>query len=142
MAFEACVTLEDELQPNVTLQGNESQLRRLCGILLDNAVKYAGTEGTVRVELRADGSNAVLRVHNTGEPIPESGLTHIFERFYRVDSARSAGGYGLGLSIAESIVRSHGGRISVTSSAAAGTAFTVTLPLRAPAHHRSGKDRL
>ena len=141
VAFEAGVTLEDDLQPNVMLQGNESQLRRLCGILLDNAVKYAGTEGTVRVELRAGGSSAVLRVHNTGEPIPENGLTHIFERFYRVDSARSAGGYGLGLSIAESIVRSHGGRISVTSSAAAGTAFTVTLPLRAPARRR-GKDRL
>lgn len=141
VAFEAGVTLEDEIQPGVSLQGNEAQLRRLCGILLDNAVKYAGASGTVRAELRADGGGAVLRVHNTGAPIPESDLPHLFERFYRVDRARSAGGYGLGLSIADNIVRAHGGRIHVVSSAAAGTTFTVSLPLHAPARRHGAKER-
>ncbi len=141
VAFEAGVTLEDEIQPGVSLQGNEAQLRRLCGILLDNAVKYAGASGAVRAELRADGGGAVLRVHNTGAPIPESDLPHLFERFYRVDRARSAGGYGLGLSIADNIVRAHGGRIHVVSSAAAGTTFTVSLPLHALARRHGAKER-
>ena len=70
-------------------------------------------------------------VHNTGEPIPPEHLPHLFERFYRTDSdrARSQGGYGLGLSIAKSIVDGHRGRISVSSSAISGTLFTVRLPL-------------
>lgn len=138
LAFEAGVTLDDDIQPDVRLIGNEPQLRRLCGILLDNAVKYADAKGSVRIQLHTDGANARLSVQNSGTPIPESELPHLFERFYRVDRARSAGGYGLGLSIADSIVRSHGGRISVTSTAAAGTAFTVTLPLRVQGVRRSG----
>ncbi len=139
VTFEAGVTLEDEIQPSVSLQGSESQLRRLCGILLDNAVKYANANGKVRLELRADSSGATLRVNNTGAPIAEEDLPHLFERFYRVDRSRSTGGYGLGLSIAENIVRSHGGRISVASTAAAGTTFTVYLPLVPPKAKRDKK---
>ena len=141
LAFEAGVSLDDDIQPDVRLTGNEPQLRRLCGILLDNAVKYADAKGSVRVELRADGANARLCVFNSGAPIPESELTHLFERFYRVDRARSAGGFGLGLSIADSIVRTHGGRISVASSAAAGTVFTVTLPLHTQYARRGKQER-
>ncbi|MEN6595920.1 MAG: HAMP domain-containing sensor histidine kinase [Clostridiaceae bacterium] len=140
VAFEANVTLEDDIQPDVTLPGDAGQLTRLCGILLDNAVKYADRGGTARLTLSADGANCRLAVFNTGAPIPESELPHLFERFYRADRARSAGGFGLGLSIAENIARSHGGRITV-SSGAGGTTFTVALPLSPAGKHRK-KERL
>jgi len=142
LAFEAGVSLEDDIQSDLKLIGNEPQLRRLFGILLDNAIKYADAKGSVKIHLFADGSNARLSVQNSGAPIPEDELSHLFERFYRADRARSAGGYGLGLSIADSIVRAHGGRISVTSTAAAGTTFTVILPLRASAKRHAGKENL
>ena len=142
LAFESGITLNDTIQPDNVLTGSEPKLRRLCGVLLDNALKYVNPHGTVDVDLRAEGGNVNLRVHNTGTPIPEEELPHLFERFYRVDRARSAGGYGLGLSIAQSIVTAHGGKISVTSSAEAGTTFLVSLPLRcaSPRHGRKESE--
>jgi len=140
VAFEANVRMEDEIQPDVTLLGDESQLRRLCAILIDNAVKYAGRGGAVHAELQSDGANCRLYVNNTGAPISAEELPHLFERFYRADRARSAGGFGLGLSIAESIVHSHGGRIWADSGAAEGTTFHVTLPVCAEGKHRSKKE--
>ncbi|NLI54667.1 MAG: HAMP domain-containing histidine kinase [Clostridiales bacterium] len=138
LAFESGIALNDDIQQHVSLPGSESKLRRLCGILLDNALKYANMHGTVDIALRTEGPNALLSVHNTGAPIPEEELPHLFERFYRVDRARSAGGYGLGLSIAQSIVQAQGGKISVVSAAGTGTTFLVTLPLRGPGK-RSGR---
>ena len=140
LAFESGITLNDNIQPDIVLTGSEPKLRRLCGVLLDNALKYVNAHGSVDVELRAEGGNANLRVHNTGTPIPEEELPHLFERFYRVDRARSAGGYGLGLSIAQSIVKAHGGKISVTSTTDTGTTFLVTLPLRGVSARKSRKD--
>lgn len=72
----------------------------------------------------------MLSVRNTGDPIPPEALPHLFERFYRADSARArdTGGYGLGLAIAAAIAESHKGKISAASTAAEGTTFTVTLP--------------
>ena len=64
-------------------------MRRLVTILLDNACKYCGPEGTVDLSLKRSGDRAVLTVHNTGEPIPPEALPHLFERFYRQDSARA-----------------------------------------------------
>lgn len=130
LAFESGITLNDRIQPNIVLTGSEPKLRRLCGVLLDNALKYVNRHGSVDVDLCAENGNALLRVHNTGTPIPSEELPHLFERFYRVDRARSAGGYGLGLSIAQSIVNAHGGKITVASAAEAGTTFIATLPLR------------
>ena len=140
LAFESGITLNDTVQPDISLTGNETKLRRLCGILLDNALKYVNARGTVNVDHRTENGNALLRVQNTGTPIPPEELPHLFERFYRVDRARSAGGYGLGLSIAQSIVRAHAGKISVTSCDEAGTTFLVTLPLRAVSTRKSRKD--
>ena len=130
VAFEANVTLSDHIAPGVTVQGDEGQLRRLVIILLDNAVKYAGEKGVVTVTLSKVQDRPQLVVHNTGPAIPAEHLPHLFERFYRADTARDRehGGYGLGLSIAQSIVETHGGKISVTSSPDTGTAFTVVLP--------------
>ena len=135
VAFEKGVALESDIPENLKVTGSESQLKQLLTILIDNAVKYAGPEGKAEVSLREirekNGRNAVrIRVANTGEPIPPEDLEHIFERFYRADKsrARKEGGYGLGLSIAESIVRVHGGQIVCESSKERGTVFTVTLP--------------
>ena len=140
LAFESGVALSDQIQQDILLTGSEAKLRRLCGVLLDNALKYVNAHGSVDVDLRLEGGNATLRVHNTGTPIPAEELPHLFERFYRVDRARSAGGYGLGLSIAKSIVKAHGGRISVTSTAQTGTTFVVTLPLRGTPARKNRKD--
>ena len=128
-----------EIQPDLPLlQADYLLVEQVLVNLLDNALKYANAGGKVDLELRAEGSCALMSVHNSGDPIPEEELPHLFERFYRVDRARSAGGYGLGLSIAQSIVKAHGGKISVTSSAGAGTTFLVNLPLRA-SNKRTGR---
>ena len=130
VAFEAGVTLESDIRPGLCVSGDESQLRRLVYILLDNACKYAGAGGTVSVSLCRTQDRLRLAVRNTGPAIPPEHLEHLFERFYRSDSARTreAGGYGLGLAIAKAIVQSHRGQISVTSTEADGTVFTVLLP--------------
>ena len=116
------------------MQGDAASLHRLAVILLDNAIKYAGTGGAVTLRLAAAGSQAVLTVHNTGTPIPPDRLPHIFERFYRSDRARSrAGGTGLGLSIAKWIVDRHGGWFEVVSREDVGTRITFVLPLEGTA---------
>ena len=128
VAFEAGLMLESRVDPGVGVTGDGEELRRLCAILLDNACKYCQPGGTVRVTLEGGGA-AALTVHNTGEPIPQEAQAHLFERFYRADAARSRekGGYGLGLSIAATIVERHGGKIAVHSVDGEGTAFSVTL---------------
>lgn len=129
VAFEQNKTLVSEIANNVVIRGNEDRLRCLTAILLDNAIKYSDECGTITLRLQKAQDKALLTVHNTGAQIPAGQLTHIFERFYRVDGSRTRekGGYGLGLSIAQSIVQSHHGRISVQSGKQ-GTIFTVSLP--------------
>ena len=131
VAFEQGVEMESEIADQLTVQGNADQLRRLVAILLDNAVKYAGNGGRVKLVLsRPERGGVCLTVHNTGPAIPPEHLPHLFERFYRADDsrARTSGGYGLGLAIAKRIVDGHGGSITVSSSEDASTDFTVRLP--------------
>lgn len=125
VAFEAGITLNEAVTPELWVQGDEAQLRRLVMILLDNGVKYAGERGTVTVTLAGTGDRIALRVHNTGEPISPQHLPHIFERFYRADAARNReqGSYGLGLSIAKAIADAHGAKLTVASGEG-GTGFT------------------
>lgn len=123
-AFEKGVTLESEIAPELSVRGSEAQLTQLVAILTDNAIKYAGTGGTVRVTLSAKGDAVRIRVHNTGEPIPPKDLPHVFERFYRADRSRPEGGSGLGLAIADSIVTRLGGKLSAASEPGEGTTFT------------------
>lgn len=134
VAFESKVTLNNEIESDIILEGSEAQLKQLITILLDNACKYAGINGTVSVFLKKSAGHAVLTISNTGEPISPAEQTHIFERFYRTDQSRvrKEGGYGLGLSIAKTIIDQHKGKISVASSTEVGTVFTITLPT---AHH-------
>jgi signal transduction histidine kinase len=97
---------------------------------LDNAIKYTPEGGAVTVEFGRRDRAAVVTVRDTGIGIPEEHLPRVFDRFYRVDKARSRaqGGTGLGLSIARSIVTAHGGNIELTSLLGKGTTCTVTLP--------------
>lgn len=132
VAFEQGVTLNSSIAPNLFILGDSGRLQQLIVILLDNACKYAGEHGIVTLTLEQVQSKARLTVNNTGALIPMDQLEQIFERFYRLDQsrARKTEGYGLGLSIAKTIVEAHGGKISAVSSAGAGTSFIVTLPLQ------------
>lgn len=99
--------------------------------LLDNSMRYTGTDGTITVRLAPEADEAVLRISDTGEGIPTRDLDRIFERFYRVDSARAraTGGTGLGLAIVKHVVESHLGVVEVESELGVGSTFTVRLPL-------------
>lgn len=129
VAFEAGHALHYDIENNLSVLGEEEKLRRLVSILLDNAVKYAAPTTAVRLTLDKVGKQAVLAVENEGVPIPVEKLQHIFDRFYRADESRGEKqGFGLGLAIAQEIVRGHRGNISARSDERA-TVFTVTLPL-------------
>lgn len=123
--------LSHNVRNNLFVTGDAARLQQLISILLDNAVKYCPKEGQIIVDLKeGDKKTAVLTVINDGEPIPKEALNQIFERFYRIDKARSAhGSFGLGLSIAEGIVREHGGKIWAGSDSETGNGFYVSLPL-------------
>ena len=129
VAYEQGVTLETDVAPGLTVQGDAKQLAQLTAILLDNACKYAGVGGQAGLQLRRRKSSAVLRVANTGATLSREELDHLFERFYRADAARTRGGYGLGLAIAQSITAAHRGRITVDSQNGK-TTFTVVLPIK------------
>ena len=115
------------------VMGDETALRRVIDILLDNAFKYTSAPGTVHLSLESKGESAVITVQDSGVGIAPDEQEKIFERFYRVDKARSReqGGAGLGLSIAQWIVTQHRGSIAVESRPGAGSVFRVELPLTA-----------
>jgi len=107
------------------VRGDSVQLTEVLQNLIDNAVQYTLPGGHIDVQARAHGGDVTFTVADSGIGIPESDLERIFERFYRVDDARSreAGGTGLGLSIARHIVEAHGGRIWVESAIGSGSRF-------------------
>ncbi|HEX9330725.1 MAG TPA: HAMP domain-containing sensor histidine kinase [Anaerolineales bacterium] len=116
-----------DLPPALIISGDTDQLIRLIVNLLDNAIKYT-ERGTITLSAHENEEYAIIEVADTGIGIPPEHVPHIFKRLYTVDSARSSGGAGLGLSIARQIVQAHGGRIEVQSEAGNGTKFTVYLP--------------
>ncbi len=120
-----------DVQDNLFVEGDTQHLQQLVAILLDNAVKYCPAWGQVRLSLtEGDKKTALLVVSNDGAFIAKDELKKIFRRFYRLDQSRSAhGSFGLGLSIAESIVIEHGGKIWAENSAEKGNDFIVNLPL-------------
>lgn len=120
-------------QENLILDGDEDQLRRLFVNLFDNAIKYTSRKGKVIVMAHKDKGSVKVVVSDTGIGIPEDELPYIFDRFYQVARARRYNhGFGLGLSIAKSIVESHKGTISVLSQPDQGATFTVLLPISYP----------
>lgn len=116
--------------PQVFILGDKNKMEQLLIIFIDNAIKYSES-GTITVTVDADSVHAVIKVMDEGIGISESDAQKIFERFYRVDKARSraAGGFGLGLNIARIIVVRHGGTVSVKPRSPHGSIFTVRLPL-------------
>jgi two-component system phosphate regulon sensor histidine kinase PhoR len=115
----------------VRLEADPGRLSQVFVNLVDNAMRHTTSGGRVKIELDAHGSDAFVRVRDTGEGIPYRDLPHIFERFYVVDRSRTreTGGAGLGLAIVKGIVDAHGGAISAESMLGRGTAFTIRLPI-------------
>lgn len=133
VAYEQRLSIETDIAPDISITGDEALMNQLLAILLDNACKYAETDGVIAVSLQRQQDRAVISVQNTGDVIAPEAIPHLFERFYRADRARTRveGGYGIGLSIAKQIVRQHNGKIKVSSDAKTGTTFSVSLPLDA-----------
>ena len=126
--FERGLELDCAVEPGLHVLGSPRHLRQVVSILLDNAVNHAPEGSAVRVRLQRQGGAALLTVTNPGD-LSREDCRNIFLRFYRVDAARSGGGYGLGLPIAQGIVRDHGGKIWAESRD--GTVIlTVQVPLR------------
>ncbi|WP_052351871.1 sensor histidine kinase [Deinococcus pimensis] len=105
------------------------QVTRVLRNLLDNALAYTPEGGNVHVDVRHEDARAVLSVRDTGVGIAEAQLAFVFDRQYRADEARVAGGSGLGLTIVRSVVEAHGGRVMIESAPGVGTTVTVALPV-------------
>lgn len=133
--FEKNVRLITNIQKNITVYGDKNALDRLIVILLDNAVKYCNPGGKVGVKLSADQKKVRLNVINTGVTISAEEAEHVFDRFYRADTARKnedKQSFGLGLSIAATTVKAHDGTISCQGVEGKGTVFRVSLPIGKP----------
>lgn len=117
-----------QIEPMVSMFGDEKAIRQLITILLDNAVKYSDDGGKIKVSLKKQRNVICLNVFNTVDAISREDLTHLFDRFYRADKSRNSqtGGYGLGLSIASAIVHVHKGRISASTNDEKSLLITVT----------------
>ena len=122
--------LESDVAPGVTVRGAADNLKRLCTLLLDNAVKYCDSGGTIRLTLAQRGRWAVLSIANPCAGLDPAQLPRLFDRFYRADASRSrdTGGYGIGLSTARAIVQRHRGRLTAKSEDGL-VVFTARLPL-------------
>lgn len=119
-----------QVQPMLSFQGDEKGIRQLVSILLDNALKYSPSGGQLALHLEKQGRNLLLTVSNTcAQPMEQDKLPHLFDRFYRTDQSRNSqsGGYGLGLSIAKSIVSAHKGKIRAESHDGTQLSIQVTL---------------
>jgi heavy metal sensor kinase len=122
------VDLRWDLPGKSRIGGDTRMIQRLLSNLLDNAIKYTLSGGTVAVSLKEKGENWVITLKDTGIGISPDDLPHIFERFYRCDRSRSQEGVGLGLSLARAIARAHGGDILALSQQDQGSTFEVILP--------------
>lgn len=127
IAYEKNVMIEAEIEKDIIIKSNKNEFTRLLYILVDNAIKYAPSESKVTITLQKNKKHTTLCVNNKGKSISNDDLPYIFDRFYRTDSARTKGGFGLGLSIAKNIVIALNGEISVSSNDTDGTTFMVKL---------------
>ena len=130
IAEKSQVTIVTELENDSPILILEDDLYQITFNLVENGIKYNVPGGKLTISLGRDGDNAFLRFKDTGMGIPKDSISHVFERFYRVDKARSrkSGGSGLGLAIVRSMVRRNGGDIRVESTVGKGSVFTVTFP--------------
>ena len=131
LAEEKAIALECRTAPGVMVEANEVRLKQVVVNLVDNAIKYTPESGRITVQVAAENSEAILEVTDNGIGISAEALPHIFQRFYRSEQAeaRRARGTGLGLSMVQSILEAHGGKISVESREGNGACFRILLPL-------------
>jgi signal transduction histidine kinase len=131
LAEDKGIALTCAASNGVWVNGDRARLKQVVVNLLDNAIKYTPQDGTVTVSVSAIDSKALLEVADNGVGIPPEALPRIFDRFFRVDQARSReqGGAGLGLSIVKSICTAHHGRVEASSRPGQGSRFRVELPL-------------
>ena len=133
--FEKKVSLSEDLQPDVKTRCVKQNVERLYVIMMDNALKYTPEGGRIEVSLRSDRRNVVIHFKNYGVGIAKEHISKIFDRFYRVDNARTqsvqqGNSFGLGLSLAKSIVLDHEGTVTCESDGATYVDFRIELPLR------------
>ncbi len=130
IADENQITIETDLRNDAPILIHEDDLYQITFNLVENGIKYNTPGGKLSISLHRQGDMTVLRVSDTGVGIPKDAISHVFERFYRVDKARSrqSGGSGLGLSIVRSMVERNNGEISLQSTVGLGTIFTVEFP--------------
>lgn len=130
VAEEKNINIDSVIAQDVNFFGDESRIKQLITILVDNAVKYTPSGGRIYVGLKSNKDNIEIDISDNGVGISKGDIQKIFERFYRVDKARGSesGGIGLGLSIASWIVKEHRGTINVDSTLDEGTTFKVLLP--------------
>lgn len=136
--FESGKELVLDIEPDLMFTGEEERIAQVAIILLDNALKHSPTQTQIMLSLKKEHEQFILAVKNKGVGIPPEHLDKIFERFYRADEsrARDTGGYGLGLSIAKTIVSQHHGQISVKSIPNDETTFTVIFPTKISKRHQ------
>lgn len=129
-AGERGIALENEVEPKTRVRADVLRLEQMLTNLVDNAIKFNQNEGAVTVRCQDLGGRHVIEVSDTGEGIMRDHLQRIFERFYRIDRARSreVGGTGLGLAIVKHLARLHGGEVNVASSLGEGSTFSIELP--------------
>ena len=130
-AQEKKIDLQARLTRDLYVLGESVQLSRLFSNLIENALQYTPQGGTVRIKAKSENHQIQIDVQDTGIGIVPEHLSHVFDRFWQADQARSywAGGSGLGLAIAQAIAQNHGGLITVTSQVKVGSCFTVRLPV-------------
>jgi len=141
LAEDKGIALNCAASGEVYVEGDRARLKQIVVNLLDNAIKYTPAGGTITLRVTVQADAAWLEVADTGIGIPAEAVPHVFERFFRVDKARSRelGGAGLGLSIVKSICTAHGAEVQVKSAPGQGSCFRVTLPLAAG---KSSKEKL
>jgi heavy metal sensor kinase len=129
LAHQKGIEIDFVSQEGIIIPIDKDQIMRSFINILENAIKYTPEKGRVSVEVIREDAYAFITISDTGIGIPEQDLPHIFDRFYQVDSSRSSAGFGLGLSIALSIIEAHGGSITVESTPKQGTTFLISLPM-------------
>jgi heavy metal sensor kinase len=132
LADDVQINLTEQVQPGLLIQGDPDHLIGIFLNLIDNAIKYTLINGEVTVKATQSSSTVLIVVSDTGSGIAPEHLSHLFERFYRVEAARTrqTGGTGLGLAIAHEVVRLHGGTLTVQSQLNQGTTFQIQLPIK------------
>jgi heavy metal sensor kinase len=131
LAHEKSISLRISTEGAVYIEGDRTRLQQVIVNLIDNAIKYTPQGGTVDVGIKREADKAILEVSDNGVGIPSNAISHVFERFYRVDKARSraSGGCGLGLSIVKAICTAHDAEIGVSSKEGRGSCFRVEFSL-------------